>query len=210
MTAAFRVVLAAGLLATASPALAQPPTAPFSVRGEAIVGYEHLLASQTFKAVFGTANVPIYGGGVDVGLWQHVFVRVDATRFKKTGERAFEVNGIVSRLGIPLTVTITPLTVAAGYRGDLTRTLALYGGGGGGSWSYSEKTDDPTETVSFRKSGFLVLGGAEWRLQKYVAVGFEGQYASVASAIGSGGISEQFNEKDLGGASAVVRVIVGR
>lgn len=218
-------VLTVALMAPAQPALAQQPAAPFSVRGEAILGYQHFLASQTFKGVFGTANAPIFGGGIDVSFLKHWFVRVDATRFSKTGERAFVAKGIVYQLGIPLTVTITPVTVAAGYRAPFPTkppprssrytppkpaTLFWYAGGGAGSWSYSEKTDDPTETVSFRKSGFLALGGIEWRVQKYVALGFEGQYASVPGAVGSGGISEQFNEKDIGGASAVLRMVVGR
>jgi hypothetical protein len=40
-------------------------------------------------------------------------------------------------------------------------------------------------------------------------LGFEGQFASVPNAF-NGGVAQQLNEKDLGGGSAVVRVIVGR
>jgi opacity protein-like surface antigen len=82
-------------------------------------------------------------------------------------------------------------------------------GGGVGSWAYSESTDDPSESFSERKIGYIGLGGVEWRLQKYIALGFEGQYASVPNAL-SGGVAQQFNEKDLGGGSVVVRVIIGK
>jgi Outer membrane protein beta-barrel domain len=218
----FGVVLS--LLAIASPARAQ--TSSFTVRGEGLIGYQHFLASETFKAVFGTANAPIYGGGLEVGFQKHWLVRVDATRFKKTGERAFVTGGgVVSNLGIPLTVTITPITVVAGYRAPLASTkppargsrvppkkpptVFWYVAGGAGSWAYSESTDDPAESFSERKTGFLGLGGIEWRFQKYLALGFEGQYASVPNAF-EGGVAQQFNEKDMGGGSAVVRIIVGR
>lgn len=192
----------------AVPAMAQA-SGPVSVRGEAIIGYQHFLAANTFEGIFGSANQAVYGGGVDVGLWKHIFVRVDATRFNKTGERAFASNGVVYTLGIPLTVTITPITFAAGYRAPISKTISLYAGGGGGSWSYSESTDDPSESVSFRKSGFVGLAGVEWRFQKYLAVGFEGQYASVSNAL-TGGVADQLNEHNLGGSTAAFRFIVGR
>ena len=188
------------LLTTSLPAFAQ--SSAVTIRGEGLFGYQHFLASETFKAIFGTANTFIYGGGVDVGFQKRWFVRVDATRFKKTGERAFVTNGIVSSLGIPLTVTITPITFVGGYRAPFAPakppargsrvpprkppTVFWYVGGGAGSWAYSESTDDPSESFSERKIGYIGLGGVEWRLQKYIALGFEGQYASVPSALSGG------------------------
>jgi hypothetical protein len=38
----------------------------------------------------------------------------------------------------------------------------------------------------------------------------EVQYTSVPDAIGAGGLSEEFDEKDLGGTIVRVRVLIGR
>jgi hypothetical protein len=218
MTRRLLVLSSALALTCAAPALAQtrPGTPSVAVRAAGFVGVEHFSAAQTFRAVLGTANGVVYGGGVDV-VFGHVFARVDVSHFGKSGERVFVNQGQVFRLGIPLDIGVTPVTASAGYRGRLARNLMGYAGGGVGSWGYSEKSDDPSEDVSFRKVGYLVLGGVEWRVQRWVALGFEGQYAAVPDALGQssgpagpGSASAAFNEKDLGGGSAVVRIIVGR
>ena len=202
------LVFATVLLGGATSAAAQ--TSSLAIRGAATIGYERFSASDTFKAVFDASGGPVYGGGVEVIFRRHVFFRVDATRFKKTGERPFVFNGQVFPLGIPLTIAVTPVVGSAGYRGEIARNLAWYAGAGAGSWGYSEKSDDPTESVSFRKTGFVGLGGVEWRVHQWVGVGFEAQFAGVPNALGKGGASAEFNEKDLGGATAAVRIVIGR
>jgi hypothetical protein len=225
------------LIGSAAPAVAQmtPRTQPvvrrplprpkpklskkLFVRAEGLVGFEHFTASETFKGIFGSANNPIYGGGVDV-VRGHLFVRGEVTHFGKTGERAFASNGEVFRLGIPLKVSITPVVGAAGYRGIVAQHLVAYAGGGVGSWSYSESDDDPSDSFSTHKTGYLALGGVEWRLRPLVGLGFEAQYAAVpngfpastcaTSDCPSGGLAAELGEKDMGGAAVVVRFIVGR
>ena len=177
------------------------------VRAEGLVGVEHFNASKTFNAIFDSANGPVYGGGIDV-VKGHLFVRADLTRFAKTGERAIDARGQVFRLGIPLKVSITPVIGAVGFRTLVARNIVAYAGGGAGSWSYSQSGDDPDDDLSVRKPGYLGLGGIEWRVHRLVGLGFEAQYARVPSALG-GGIAADFNEKDLGGTTAAVRVIVG-
>lgn len=177
------------------------------VRAEGLVGIEHFIASKTFEAIFDSANGPVYGGGIDV-VKGHLFVRADVTHFGKTGERAIDANGEVFRLGIPLKVSITPVIGAAGFRGLLARDVVAYAGGGVGSWSYSQSGDDPDDSFSEHKIGYLGLGGIEWRVHRLVGIGFEAQYARVPNAL-SGGIAADFGEKDLGGTTAAVRVIVG-
>ena len=179
-----------------------------SVRADGFVGFEHFNASQTFKGIFDSANGVVYGGGIDI-VKSHVFVRADVSHFGKTGERAFDANGQIFRLGIPLKVSITPVIGAVGVRGIVARNWIGYAGGGAGSWSYSESGDDPADAVSVRKTGYLGLGGVEWRVHPLVGIGFEAQYARVPNAF-SGGLAKDLNEKDLGGATALVRVIVGR
>lgn len=178
------------------------------VRADGFAGVEHFNASQTFKGIFNTANGAVYGGGVDI-VKGRLFVRADVSHFGKTGERAFDANGQVFRLGIPLDVSITPVTGAIGVRGLIAPHWVGYAGGGAGSWSYSESGDDPSDAFSVRKTGYLGLGGVEWRVHPLVGIGFEAQYARVPNAF-TGGLAADLNEKDLGGATAIVRLIVGR
>jgi opacity protein-like surface antigen len=210
---------AAGPAAAQTPPRTQPPARrplprpkprlsdKLFVRVEGLVGFEHFNASSTFKAIFDTANAPVYGGGIDV-VKGRLFVRADVSHFGKTGERAIDVNGEVFRLGIPLKVSITPVIGAAGVRTILARNLVAYVGGGAGSWSFSQSGDDSDDNFSEQKVGYLGLGGVEWRVHRLVGIGFEAQYARVPNAF-SGGIAADFNEKDLGGTTAAVRVIVG-
>jgi hypothetical protein len=177
------------------------------VRAEGLVGFEHFNASQTFKAIFDSANAPVFGGGVDV-VKGHLFFRADVTHFGKTGERAFDANGQVFRLGIPLKVSITPVVGAAGVRALVARNVVVYAGAGAGSWSYSQTGDDPADSLSENKPGFLGLGGVEWRVARLVGLGFEAQYARVPNAF-SGGIAADYGEKDMGGVTGALRVIVG-
>jgi hypothetical protein len=177
------------------------------VRAAGLVGVEHFNASSTFKGIFGSANGVTYGGGVDI-VKGHLFVRADVTHFARTGERAFALNGQVFRLGIPLKVSITPVIGAVGVRGIVTRNVVVYAGAGAGSWSYSQSGDDPDDSLSEQKTGYLGLAGAEWRVQRLVGIGFEAQYARVPKALG-GGLAADLGESDLGGATAAVRIIVG-
>lgn len=198
---------------TQPPARRTPPKAKpalskkLFVRAEGLVGFEHFNASQTFKAIFDTPDGAVFGGGIDV-VKGHLFVRADVTHFGKTGERAFDANGQVFRLGIPLKVSITPVIGAVGVRTLLARNVVAYAGGGAGSWSYSQTGDDLDDSVSEQKPGYLGLGGIEWRVHRLVGIGFEAQYARVPNAF-SGGVAADFGEKDLGGTTAAVRVIVG-
>lgn len=178
------------------------------VRAAGFVGVEHFNASKTFKGIFDSPNGIVYGGGIDL-VKGPLFVRADVSHFGKSGERAFDANGQVFRLGIPLKVSITPVIGAVGVRGILAPGLIAYAGAGAGSWSYSETGDDPSDALSLRKTGYLGLGGIEWRVQRLVGIGFEAQYARVPNAF-AGGLAADLGEKDLGGATAAVRVIVGR
>lgn len=183
-----------------------------SIRGAALIGYEHFLASGTFTGIFDTPGGAVYGGGGEVVVHGRFFARVDATRFNKTGQRAFDLNGQVFRLGIPLTATVVPVTFTGGYRDLLNPHVAWYAGGGAGSWSYTETSSggDPADSVKLRAGGYLVLGGIEYRFDRWFGVGFEGQYARVPNAIGKNGLSADLGEHDLGGTSGVFRLVIGQ
>ena len=192
-----------------------PPDQPaFSVRLFGDAGVDRLSASRTFNAIFGQDNGSVYGGGGEVVLRSGWFVRVGAWRFKEVGERAVRLDNQTYRLGIPLTVTIFPVEVSGGYRFPIgrQRRFVTYVGAGVSSHAYKETSpfSEGTENVNERFNGYQVLGGLEYRLHRMFGVAGELQYTTVPDAIGEGGLSAEFNEKDLGGVIMRVRLLLGR
>ena len=110
-------------LATAIPAAAQ--TDRFTLRPYGMITEQAFSAQTTFKAIFGQAAEPFWGAGAQLILRRNIYIDVSASRFKKTGQRAFINNGQTFPLGIPLTATLTPFEVTGGYRFHLRRQNSL-------------------------------------------------------------------------------------
>jgi opacity protein-like surface antigen len=212
------LILAA--LAVVAPASAQvrrvkplPVNAPrISLRPFFLASGQNFTAKETFKAVFGRSVEPFWGGGAQLTFREGLFVDVTVSRFKATGERAFRFDGVNFGLGIPLTVTETPVEVSGGYRVYVSPRLVPYVGAGIGSYSYTETSDFSTddENVKTRHAGYLVTGGAEFRMRRWLGLTADVQYTRVPGILGAGGISKEAGETDLGGLAARFRVIVGR
>ena len=221
-----RCALALPLLVLAAPAIAdaQAPPSPtgrtlrFAVFGTA--GLFTATAKDTFDAILDTRSGTDVGVGAQVawqsGTLRGLFVEFDASRFEETGERVFVHEGEVFPLGIPLTIGLTPIEVSAGYRftqarrtrsGVVASPVALFGGGGVGSVGYAE-TDDDGE-ISERFTAYHVMGGADVTVWKALQIGAEVRYRWVPDGLGAGGVSDAFNETDLGGSTFRVRIGVG-
>ena len=61
-----------------------------------------------------------------------------------------------------------------------------------------------------RHTGYLVTGGAEVRITRWVGVAADVAYTHVTGIIGESGISKDFGEGNLGGTAFRFKVIVGR
>jgi len=194
----------------ANPSFNDPPA--ISVRPFFLAGGQNFTANETFKAVFGETVEPFWGGGAQVVFRRSLFVEVTVSRFKATGERAFRFDGQNFGLGIPLTVTETPVEVSGGYRFQASPRLVPYVGAGIGSYAYEETSDFSTddENLKTRHVGYLVNGGAEFRLGRWLGLTADVQYTHVPGILGDGGISKDADENDLGGLAARFRVVVGR
>ena len=193
-------------------------TLRFAVYGTA--GLFNATAKESFDAVLDTHSGTDLGFGAQLA-WQSgrlrgLFVEVDASRFEETGERAFVHEGEVFPLGIPLTIGLTPVEVSAGYRlnqvrrtrnGVVASPLAYFAGGGVGSLGYTE-TDDEDE-ISERFIAYHVMGGVDVTVWRVLQIGAEARYRWVPDGLGAGGISDAFNETDLGGSTFRVRIGVG-
>ena len=199
-------------LALASPAAAQDPPA-LSIRPFVLGATQAFTASDTFDAVFETTRGSFFGGGVQVVVVDQFVIEVGASRFEKTGERVFRSDaGSIFRLGIPVTATITPLEITGGYRFPMWERVRPYVAAGLGTYAYKETSDfaEDSENVDTRKSGFVVNGGAEFRLHRWIGAAADVQYSRVRGILGEGGVSQRLGEDDLGGVSARFKFIVGR
>jgi len=204
-------------VAVAAPASAQAPRPPvrrddpaISLRPFFLATGQSFSAHKTFETVFGKSVQPFWGGGLNVAFRNGFYVDVTASRFKKTGQRAFFFDGQGYGLGIPLTVTVTPLEVTAGQRVQIASSVFLYTGFGVGSYRYQETSQSDDEPFEKRHVGYLVAAGAEFRVSRWVGVSGDAQYTYVSGIIGTGGVSKEAGENKLGGIAGRFRVIVGR
>jgi len=85
-------------------------------------------------------------------------------------------------------------------------------GGGLCMVMYKESSSDPAsgEGVSGTASGFVLLGGAEYTVSRWVRVGGEFRYRAVNGVLGSAGVSQVYGENSVGGYAFGVRVAIGR
>jgi hypothetical protein len=207
-------VMCGGPLAAQSRRTATAASQPaVSWRPFVLASGEQFAAAKTFDAVFGARSIrPFWGGGLRVDLRRGLFVEVAVSRFSATGQRAFVNGGQVFPLGIPLKTTITPFEVTGGYRYQLSKVIVPYVGLGVVRDAYSETStfNDAGEDVAESHAGFLVVGGAEFRVHRRVGVGVDAQYTHVPGILGVAGVSQAFGEKDLGGTAIRVKILVGR
>ena len=228
MTRRFTLTAAAvAMLATAgaSPALAQAkprprpaaaqPSRGVDIGGYAMFGNITFAATESFDAVLGESSGPIFGGGARIGLpWGGLFVDVGAWRFRGEGERVFVYNDEIFELGIPVEVTVTPLEISGGWRFRIRRMpkFTPYVAGGFTSMRYEEKSDfsTPAEDMDENFGGYHLLGGAEYKITRWVGIAGEASWTTVPDAIGEAGVSQRFSETDLGGTTFRVKVTIGR
>jgi Outer membrane protein beta-barrel domain len=201
------VALALAWLA-AVPAAAQD----LSFRPYAMFAEQKFDAAKTFTAVFGDASGSFWGGGVNVTQDDRFYLDVGASRFKRTGQRAFVNNGTTFPTGIALTASVTPLEFSAGYRFMKGSRIRPYAGGGVGIYRYQETSDFQAdgEAVDTRHAGAIVEGGAEFRFHPWVGASADVHYTHVPGILGDAGISKDEGESNLGGFSFRVRFIVGK
>lgn len=195
------------------------------MRGFASLGAITFLAKDSFETSLGSATGGLFGGGGQVLLPWGLYAEVSAARFRRSGQRVFVGPGNeVFELGIPLSVTVTPIEVTAGWRYQKTARrpplrrlssgwpIVPYLGAGFSSFAYRETSEfgDAADEVSDRFTGFHVAGGVEYRVWRWIGVAGEVRWATIADALAGGGVSKAFGEDNLGGTSVRVKIAVGK
>ena len=186
------------------------PKLPIGVRVFGAVDVEHMLAKQSFGATLGTATLPGFGGGIDVVNLNGggFFFRAAMSVMSKSGTRS---SGTISS-GFALQVRMVPIDVGVGWRfNHVTRAnhVTPFVGGGLLLLHYSETSPDgqSTDNTSAMFKGYEGFGGVDLLVGNALTVAPEVDFRSVPGAIGTGGLSQVFNETNLGGLA--FRVTVG-
>ena len=185
----------------------------FGIRAFGQGGYGSFSASDSFDAEFGSTSASSFGFGAEV-RYRRFFLQGNWEELdKKTGERVLVVGTETIPLGIEDRLEISPRSVILGYRflrlGGRTTFLA---GAGIGSYHVKEDWDfaSPSETVDESFTSYHGLLGVEFAIVKWVAIRAEFQYTTVPDSAGTGGVSEVFGDKDLGGPSFRIKLLAGR
>jgi hypothetical protein len=197
------------------PAPAARPSRSVQIGGYAMAGRIDFTAVDSFKAILGESSGPIFGGGARIGLpLGGLFADVGAWQFTGEGERVFVANGQTFPLGVPVTIAVTPIEIGAGWRFRIPRMPKFipYAGGGWTSMLYKETSEfsGAGEDVDERFNGYHLSGGAEYKITRWLGVAGEVAWTTVPESIGEGGVSEAFNEDDLGGTTFRFKITIGR
>ena len=131
----------------------------------------------------------------------------------RPGSRVFVSGGEVFPLGIPLTVTMTPIEAGGGWRFASTAggRLTPYAGAAFLSMGYTETSDfadaGGEHVRAVHGAGPCSAASTSASCKWIAAVRARSQYRRVPNALGAGGVSKDFGESDLGGFTA--RVTIG-
>ena len=183
----------------------------FMVRGFGHAGGLLFTAKNSFEAILGGTVNTVYGGGAQVVFPNGVFGQVSIDRLRKTGTRALVSGSQVFTLEIPDRITVTPIQATAGYRVEQANRLATYFGGGVGWHTLEEQSPLDAASPGFSKRwlGYHAVGGVDYPILRWLWVSGEVQWATVPKALGETGVTAHFGEKDLGGTTFRMRMMVG-
>jgi opacity protein-like surface antigen len=199
--------------ATSRPSSAPPATNTVGLRAYGVFDITAVAASKSFDAVFGSSQLFAGGGGAEIDVWHHLFLRIAVTYVQRHGSRVFvDDAGQVYPLNIPLTVTMTPIEAGAGWRftpKNPNGRVTPYIGGAFVSLGYQETSTlaQASDAVNERYVGGEGFGGVDVAIAKHFFVGGEAQYRHIGVPDVSTSVMTQLGDKDLGGFTG--RVLVG-
>ncbi|MEO8070494.1 MAG: hypothetical protein ABI652_03760 [Acidobacteriota bacterium] len=190
----------------------RPSKRPIGFRAYGVVDSNALAARQTFNAVIDTSRVAAVGvGGEIFRQGAGVFYRGAVSSMQADGHRAIAANDQVIPLDIALTVRMRVVEAGGGWRFARRSSdrLVPYLGGAVLAVRYEESSalagDEAQSPRWF--PGVAGIGGVDYRVAGWLFAGAEAQFRRVPGALGDGGVSKVFDERDLGGFT--LRLLVG-
>jgi opacity protein-like surface antigen len=170
-------------------------------------------SADTQKAIFGDWFGPGFGAGVFHDRGRHWRFGVEGRVVDRHGERAIAAdrNSEAYRLGHPLDFTMIEGVASISWRFERRGSWTPYAGVGGGAVSFKERSRIAglEERASGSTALFELRAGAE-RGRGRFRYGLEGGVTFAPNAIGVGGISQIYEESDIGGVFVVARFAFSR
>jgi opacity protein-like surface antigen len=200
--------VAAALLLSAAPARCSDYEV--SVQGGYFIFTQ---ASNSAKAILGSSGGATFGADLRLGLTDSVSVGVGGRLFTKSGERAFVATAagpVFPLIDEPLTLRVIPLEATIYYTFRRSEGLRPYIGIGPGVALYHEDSTVGGVSSSLDETKFQAhaVAGLEFG-RGTTRFGIEVNYSTVPNAIGIGGVSQVYNEKDIGGVAFLGRIVFG-
>jgi hypothetical protein len=201
-----------------------------SYHGVVSFGLTSLTPTTGADVIAGRHSKTTFGVGGEVGnLWRGFFAGVAYSPLSLDGRRVFIDEGTVYPLGLPVTIEVDSLDIVGGWRfisrrarpdpqksgqtaqREAPRVVPFVGGGLSlvyykESSPYAASGEDVSETAS----GFVLLGGVDYAVARWLSVGGEFRYRAVNGLLGAGGASQVYGEHSLGGYAFAARVSIGR
>lgn len=180
------------------------------LRGFADASFQWFFARDSFNAIFDRSWGNFFGGGAEYRFRNGLFGQGAIRWFRDTGERVAVADNEVFPLGISDTVTIVPISFTIGLRYP-SKGYSTYVGGGAGTYLYKETSafSESAEDLDDKFVSYHVLFGVEWRGNSFVGIAGEVQITFVPSSL-TGPVAEAFEETDLGGVEARIKVVFGK
>jgi hypothetical protein len=165
-------------------------------------------SANTERAIFDSPGFG-FGLGATWDLNSRWRFGLDGRRISRDGERAFAADrtSLAFRLGHPLTLTMYEGLATVSRRFGKLWGVTPYLGAGGGFASWKERSDTAGLVDTVNGTSAVIEGrlGFE-RAHGRIRFGLEGGITFIPNAIGKGGISQVYEESDLGGAFVVARL----
>jgi Outer membrane protein beta-barrel domain len=180
------------------------------LRGFGDASFQWFFARDSFNAIFDRTWGNFFGGGAEYRFGNGVFGQGAIRWFRDTGERVVVADNEVFPLGVPDTVTIVPISFTIGYRYP-SRQYSTYVGAGAGTYLYKETSEfsESADDLDEKFVSYHMLFGVEWRGHSFIGIAGEVQITFVPSSL-TGPVAEAFEEKDLGGVEARIKVVFGK
>lgn len=156
-------------------------------------------AEQSVDAVFDGDSASMVGAQIEAQLQSGLFFGLSYETGDLDGKRVVLVpGGPPIQTNIDETLEVEPLRGTVGWMFRKDEVLAPIVGAGFTSLSWSEEGGG--ESVSGSDTGFHALAGLRYQWTRF-SIGGEVQFSSISGAVGDAGVTEFFNEDDLGGTS---------
>ncbi|MEO8358437.1 MAG: hypothetical protein ABI672_00280 [Vicinamibacteria bacterium] len=174
------------------------------------VGLQTLSNSpDTEKAIFDNPGGLALGVGVSLDRGERLRFGIEARRISRAGERAFAADRTspAFRLGHPLQFSMNQVVASAVYRFSKLGPVSPYFGVGGGVAFWKEEST--IAGLAEKASGTSALVEARLGFERQgrsLRYGIEGGITLIPNAVGVGGVSAIYEEKDLGGLFVVAKI----